>query len=179
VIDPVGGDRVTDSLRSLAPEGRLVVAGFSGEIPVVKVNRLLLGDTGVLGAASREFSEQQPVTVAGLWDRLLRLWRARRCPILPFSATRSPTPAAPCARSLTAKPRARFVLSRQTQNELTLLPPATAALDQARTDQNPGCQACPRSPCIKCHYQRSAAVSHGYLRTTAWPARPPFAQLTL
>jgi NADPH:quinone reductase-like Zn-dependent oxidoreductase len=60
VIDPVGGDRVTDSLRSLAPEGRLVVAGFSGEIPVVKVNRLLLGDTGVLGAASREFSEQQP-----------------------------------------------------------------------------------------------------------------------
>jgi hypothetical protein len=29
------------------------------------------------------------------------------------------------------------VLSRQTQNELTLLPPATAALDQARTDQNP------------------------------------------
>jgi NADPH2:quinone reductase len=23
VIDPVGGDRVTDSLRSLAPEGRL------------------------------------------------------------------------------------------------------------------------------------------------------------
>jgi NADPH:quinone reductase-like Zn-dependent oxidoreductase len=108
VIDPVGGDRVTDSLRSLAPEGRLVVAGFSGEIPVVKVNRLLLGDTGVLGAASREFSEQQPVTVAGLWDRLLRLWRARCCPILPFSATRSPTPAAPCVRSLTAKPRARL-----------------------------------------------------------------------
>jgi NADPH:quinone reductase-like Zn-dependent oxidoreductase len=37
-----GGDRVTDSLRSLAPEGRLVVVGFSGgEIPVVKVNRLL------------------------------------------------------------------------------------------------------------------------------------------
>ena len=78
VIDPVGGDRMTDSLRSLASEGRLVVLGFSGgEIPVVKVNRLLLGNTGVLGAASREFFDQQPAMVAGLWDRLLRLRRAR------------------------------------------------------------------------------------------------------
>ena len=33
VVDPVGGDRMTDSLRSLAPEGRLLVLGFSaGEI---------------------------------------------------------------------------------------------------------------------------------------------------
>ena len=56
VLDPVGGDRMTDSLRSLAPEGRLLMLGFTaGEIPVVKVNRLLLGNTGVLGAASREF----------------------------------------------------------------------------------------------------------------------------
>ena len=78
VIDPVGGDRMTDSLRSLASEGRLVVLGFSGgEIPVVKVNRLLLGNTAVLGAASREFFDQQPAMVAGLWDRLLRLRRAR------------------------------------------------------------------------------------------------------
>jgi len=78
VIDPVGGDRMTDSLRALASEGRLVVLGFSGgEIPVVKVNRLLLGNTGVLGAASREFFDQQPAMVAGLWDRLLRLRRAR------------------------------------------------------------------------------------------------------
>ena len=29
VINPVGGDRMTDSLRSLAPEGRLLVLGFS------------------------------------------------------------------------------------------------------------------------------------------------------
>jgi NADPH2:quinone reductase len=28
VLDPVGGDRMTDSLRSLAPEGRLVVRGI-------------------------------------------------------------------------------------------------------------------------------------------------------
>jgi NADPH2:quinone reductase len=78
VIDPVGGDRVTDSLRALAPQGRLVVVGFSGgEIPVVKVNRLLLGNTGVLGAASREFFDQHPETLTGLWSRLIRLRQVR------------------------------------------------------------------------------------------------------
>jgi NADPH2:quinone reductase len=51
VIDPVGGDRFTDSLRSLREEGRLVVVGFAGgSIPEVKVNRLLLNNTEVIGA---------------------------------------------------------------------------------------------------------------------------------
>jgi len=76
VVDPVGSDRMTDSLRSLAPEGRLLVLGFAGgEIPVVKVNRLLLGNTGVLGVASREFFEQRPALVVELWDQLTELWR--------------------------------------------------------------------------------------------------------
>ena len=78
VVDPVGSDRMTDSLRSLAPEGRLLVLGFAGgEIPVVKVNRLLLGNTGVLGVASREFFEQRPALVAELWGQLMELWRTR------------------------------------------------------------------------------------------------------
>jgi NADPH2:quinone reductase len=76
VLDPVGGDRMTDSLRSLAPEGRLLVLGFAGgEVPVVKVNRLLLGNTGVLGVASREFFEQRPAIVAELWTELMELRR--------------------------------------------------------------------------------------------------------
>ena len=39
IVDPVGGEeRFKESLRSLAPEGRIVVVGFtSGEIPEVKV----------------------------------------------------------------------------------------------------------------------------------------------
>src|SRR6478609_4400469 len=50
VVDPVGGDRFTDSLRSLAPGGRLLVIGFAaGSIPEVRVNRLLLGNTSVVG----------------------------------------------------------------------------------------------------------------------------------
>jgi NADPH:quinone reductase len=51
VLDPVGGDRFTDSLRSLREGGRLVVVGFAeGSIPEVRVNRLLLGNTEVVGA---------------------------------------------------------------------------------------------------------------------------------
>jgi NADPH2:quinone reductase len=51
VLDPVGGDRFLDSLRSLAEDGRLVVVGFTGgAIPEVRVNRLLLKNTEVIGA---------------------------------------------------------------------------------------------------------------------------------
>ena len=51
VLDPVGGDRFLDSLRSLGEGGRLVVVGFTGgSIPEVKVNRLLLNNTEIVGA---------------------------------------------------------------------------------------------------------------------------------
>jgi NADPH2:quinone reductase len=52
VLDPVGGERFTDSLRSLRQNGRVVVVGFAGgSIPEVKVNRLLLGNTEVVGSS--------------------------------------------------------------------------------------------------------------------------------
>jgi NADPH:quinone reductase len=51
VLDPVGGERFTDSIRSLRETGRVVVVGFTeGSIPEVKVNRLLLGNTEIIGA---------------------------------------------------------------------------------------------------------------------------------
>jgi NADPH2:quinone reductase len=51
VIDPVGGDRFTDSLRSLREAGRCVVVGFTaGSIPEVRVNRLLLNNIEIVGA---------------------------------------------------------------------------------------------------------------------------------
>ena len=65
VVDPVGSDRFDDSLRLLRPEGRLVVVGFAGgAIPQVKVNRLLLRNVSVLGAAWREFLLSDPGFVA-------------------------------------------------------------------------------------------------------------------
>jgi NADPH2:quinone reductase len=61
VIDPVGGDRFTDSLRSLAEGGRVVVVGFTGgSIPEVKVNRLLLNNTEVVGAGWGAFVTSKP-----------------------------------------------------------------------------------------------------------------------
>jgi NADPH:quinone reductase len=61
VIDPVGGDRFTDSLRSLREGGRLVVVGFTGgSIPEVKVNRLLLNNTDVVGAGWGAFVLGKP-----------------------------------------------------------------------------------------------------------------------
>jgi NADPH:quinone reductase len=51
VLDPVGGDRFLDSLRVLREGGRVVVVGFTGgSIPEVKVNRLLLNNTEIVGA---------------------------------------------------------------------------------------------------------------------------------
>lgn len=71
VVDPVGGDRFTDSLRSLAPEGRLLVIGFvGGEIPTVKVNRLLLNNTSVDGVAWGEFALRRPGYLQQQWAEI-------------------------------------------------------------------------------------------------------------
>jgi NADPH2:quinone reductase len=61
ILDPVGGDRVIDSLRALAVEGRLVVVGFTGgAIPSVPLNRLLLKNVSVVGAAWGAFVGTRP-----------------------------------------------------------------------------------------------------------------------
>jgi NADPH2:quinone reductase len=77
VVDPVGGDRFTDSLRSLATEGRLIVIGFTGrEIPTVRANRLLLTNTTVMGAASEEFWQRNPGYVGQQWRDLVPMIRS-------------------------------------------------------------------------------------------------------
>lgn len=74
VFDPVGGDRFTDSLRCLATDGRLLVVGFTGgDIPTVKVNRLLLANTGVLGVNISSTLRSRPEVARQLWDQLLPL----------------------------------------------------------------------------------------------------------
>jgi NADPH2:quinone reductase len=71
IVDPVGGDRFTDSLRSLAVEGRVLVMGFTGRtIPTVKVNRLLLTNATVMGAASEEFWQIHPDYPGQQWEEL-------------------------------------------------------------------------------------------------------------
>jgi NADPH2:quinone reductase len=76
VFDPVGGDRVTDSLRSLATQGRLLVIGFTGgEIPTVRLNRLLLNNIDVVGVgwgayalARRDYVQEEWREIAAMLD---------------------------------------------------------------------------------------------------------------
>ena len=68
VVDPVGGDRFTDSLRSLVPGGRMLVVGFTGgEIPTVKVNRLLLNNIDLVGVGWGAWTLTHPDALAEQW----------------------------------------------------------------------------------------------------------------
>lgn len=79
VLDPVGGDRFTDSIRSLAPAGRLLVVGFTGgEIPTVKVNRLLLNNVEVVGAGWGAWMMSHPGYLAEQWAEVEPLLAAGR-----------------------------------------------------------------------------------------------------
>jgi NADPH2:quinone reductase len=71
VLDPVGGDRFVDSLRALAPSGRLLVVGFTaGDIPTVKVNRLLLNNIDVVGVGWGAWFMSHPGYLAQQWAEL-------------------------------------------------------------------------------------------------------------
>ncbi|MFV8165764.1 NADPH:quinone oxidoreductase family protein [Mycobacterium sp. 134] len=85
VLDPVGGDRFTDSLRSLAVGGRLLVVGFTGgEIPTVKVNRLLLNNVDVIGAGWGAWTFSHPGYLQEQWAELQ--------PLLASGAVAAPQP---------------------------------------------------------------------------------------
>ena len=72
VVDPVGGDRFTDSLRSLRGHGRLLVIGFTaGSIPEVKVNRLLLNNVSVVGVGWGAYALSRPGHVGKEWEAML------------------------------------------------------------------------------------------------------------
>jgi NADPH2:quinone reductase len=85
VLDPVGGDRFTDSLRSLRAGGRLLVVGFTGgEIPTVKVNRLLLNNIDAIGVGWGAWASSHPGYLAEQWAEL--------APLLASGAVAAPEP---------------------------------------------------------------------------------------
>ena len=72
VVDVVGGDLMTDSLRSLGSLGRLLVVGFTGgAIPEVRVNRLLLNNIDVRGVGWGAFAMVRPGFMRRQWEELL------------------------------------------------------------------------------------------------------------
>jgi NADPH2:quinone reductase len=89
VLDPVGGDRVTDSLRCLRKRGRLLVVGFTGgQIPTVKVNRLLLGNLDVVGVGWGAYWQTDRTYLARQWADLFPDLQAGR--LLPPIGARHP-----------------------------------------------------------------------------------------
>lgn len=78
VLDVVGGDLMTDSLRSLAPLGRLLVVGFTaGAIPEVKVNRLLLNNIDVRGVGWGGYAMTRQGFMRAQWDELVPMMESR------------------------------------------------------------------------------------------------------
>lgn len=75
VYDPVGGERLGQSLKVLAAEGRAVVIGFvEGSIPEIAVNRLLFRNVSLVGAAWGHFAFERPeylAEVAADLDRMV------------------------------------------------------------------------------------------------------------
>lgn len=80
IVDVVGdaeGETIfLDSLRSLAPLGRHLVIGFAaGQIPQVRVNRLLLNNIDVRGVGWGEYAMARPGYMAQQWQHLLPMMR--------------------------------------------------------------------------------------------------------
>jgi len=99
VLDPVGGDRFTDSLRSLGEGGRLVVVGFTGgSIPEVRVNRLLLNNTEVIGAGWGGYVLAKPEVNREIGAGVLAL--AEQGFVAPIVGARFPLEEAPAALQL-------------------------------------------------------------------------------
>ena len=73
VVDVVGGDLFTDSLRALATQGRLLVVGFAAGqgIPEVKVNRLLLNNIDVRGVGWGAYAMVRPGYMQQQWQALV------------------------------------------------------------------------------------------------------------
>ncbi|MDQ6642223.1 MAG: NADPH:quinone oxidoreductase family protein [Actinomycetota bacterium] len=77
VMDVVGGDLMTDSLRSLGTLGRLLVVGFTaGEIPAVKVNRLLLNNVDIRGVGWGAYAMARPGYLRSQWEALRPMMRS-------------------------------------------------------------------------------------------------------
>ena len=72
VLDVVGGDAFTASLKLLNPQGRLLVVGFAAGqgIPEVKVNRLLLNNIDVRGVGWGAYAMVTPGYMQEQWRDL-------------------------------------------------------------------------------------------------------------
>ncbi len=75
VIENVGGDIFDGCTRCIAWEGRLVIVGFAGgEIPLVKVNRILLKHISLVGVHFGPMTKHAPEQIASCFRSLMKLY---------------------------------------------------------------------------------------------------------
>ncbi|HWK29569.1 MAG TPA: NADPH:quinone oxidoreductase family protein [Solirubrobacter sp.] len=75
VLDPLGDWLFDEAVRTLAPEGRILVVGFvAGQIPNLKVNRLLLRNASAVGVAWGAFLDVDPTLIDSAATSLDRMF---------------------------------------------------------------------------------------------------------
>jgi NADPH2:quinone reductase len=72
IYDPVGGDVFDESMRCIAPFGRILIVGFtSGRPALAKTNHLLVKDAELIGFTIGALSRHDPDRVARNAQQLL------------------------------------------------------------------------------------------------------------
>lgn len=89
IYDSVGGETTDRSLKCIAWNGRLLVIGFaSGEIPSVKLNRVMLKNVSLVGLHWSAYPEREPARIAECFAGLFAL--IERGAIEPLVSARLP-----------------------------------------------------------------------------------------
>lgn len=113
IYESVGGEVFDRSLKCIAWGGRLLVIGFSsGEIPSVRLNRVMLKHIAVVGLNLGGYHEHQPELLRDTMQRLFELYARGVKPVI-----HARLPLAEAARALAA------LSDRKTVGKLVLEPP--------------------------------------------------------
>lgn len=113
IYDSVGGETTDRSLKCISWNGRLLVIGFaSGEIPSVKLNRVLLKNISLVGLHWSAYPEREPARVDECFEGLFAMAAAGE--IAPLVSARHPLEAAGEAL--------RALASRRTVGKVVLVP---------------------------------------------------------
>jgi NADPH2:quinone reductase len=113
IYDSVGGEVTDRSLKCIAWNGRLLVIGFaSGNIPEIKLNRVLLKNISIVGLHWSAYPEREPERIDDCFEGLFEM--AARGEIDPFVSARYPLEEA--GRALEA------LAGRKTVGKIVLIP---------------------------------------------------------
>jgi NADPH2:quinone reductase len=113
IYDSVGGEITDRSLKCIAWNGRLLVIGFaSGNIPEIKLNRVLLKNISIVGLHWSAYPEREPERIDDCFEGLFEM--ASRGEIDPLVSARYPLEEA--GRALEA------LAGRKTVGKIVLVP---------------------------------------------------------